>query len=350
MALKCELIVSSNTPHLQQLYTGFSMLHKSGIIKLEQTIKPIIKEGNSTLYNDDYLIVIINNKTLFYDIHDSDEIDLDNLSSCDFYFKRSYSQNKINTLKKYQSKIFPLGLNYEVLPNHVDYFAIKRNWFFCKSIDRLKHTIKTLDAHNILHFSEREKYLQNLPEPELPPKIIFMTRTWNPYDKIRKDSKVKERVEINDMRAACINELRREFKDDFFGGFMHTSYAKENYPEALLEHNYFSKKSNYIDMLRHYPICISTTGLHSSIGWKFAEYVAFSKAIITEKLNFETTGSLSVGSNYLEFSDLNSCLEAAHSLFTDKDLRSLLMKNNALYYHKHLKPDQLILQTILHAL
>jgi len=350
MALECELIVSSNAPHLQQLYTGFSMLHKKGIIKLKQTIKPNTEDDRSNLYNDDYLIVIINNKTLFYDIHDSNEIDLHNLSSCDFYFKRSYSQNKINTLKQYQSKIFPLGLNYEVLPNHVDYFAIKRNWFFCKGTDRLKNTIKTLDAHNILQFSEREKYLQSLPLPELPPKILFMTRTWNPYNKTRKNSKVTERVELNDMRAACITELRREFKDDFFGGFMHTSYAKANYPEALLENNEFSKKKNYVDMLRNYPICISTTGLHSSIGWKFAEYIAFSKAIISEKLNFETSNSLSVGTNYLEFCDLNSCLEATHTLFTDKDLRSLLMKNNALYYHKHLKPDQLILQTILHAL
>lgn len=39
-------------------------------------------------------------------------------------------------------------------------------------------------------------------------------------------------------------------------------------------------------MVKESDICITTTGLHRSIGWKFAEYIAASKAIVTEKLNY----------------------------------------------------------------
>ncbi|MBV1906550.1 MAG: hypothetical protein KUG75_10760, partial [Pseudomonadales bacterium] len=99
-----------------------------------------------------------------------------------------------------------------------------------------------------------------------------------------------------------------------------------------------------------YPICVATTGLHQSIGWKFAEYIAFSKAILSETLNFEVPGKLSEGMNFLEFTSAEACVENASILMSDHELRKKLMLNNAIYYHKNMRPDNLILRTILTAL
>ena len=54
-------------------------------------------------------------------------------------------------------------------------------------------------------------------------------------------------------------------------------------------------------MVKESDICITTTGLHRSIGWKFAEYIAASKAIVTEKLNYSPGTELKANTNFLEF-------------------------------------------------
>ena len=81
-----------------------------------------------------------------------------------------------------------------------------------------------------------------------------------------------------------------------------------------------------------------------------AEYIALSKAIVTEKMNFKVTGNLQKDINYLEFTSPKECLDKSARLFQDKNLRNDLMTNNAKYYNAYLRPDALIMNTILVAL
>jgi hypothetical protein len=94
--------------------------------------------------------------------------------------------------------------------------------------------------------------------------------------------------------------------------------------------------------LRSHPICVATTGLHGSIGWKLGEYVAFSKAIVSEKLVFGVPGDFAPEKHYIEFSSPEGCVEAAVRLVENRDLRARLMSNNAAYYRKYVRPDSLI--------
>ena len=94
----------------------------------------------------------------------------------------------------------------------------------------------------------------------------------------------------------------------------------------------------------------ATTGLHGSVGWKFAEYVAFAKAIVSEPLNCEVPGDFKPGQNYLTFRSPTELVEQASTLFSDNALRHALMTNNARYYLGYVRPDALVLNSLLAAL
>ena len=100
-------------------------------------------------------------------------------------------------------------------------------------------------------------------------------------------------------------------------------------------------------LLREFPIGIATTGLHGSIGWKLAEYVSYSKAIVTEKLNYRVPGHFEKELNYLDFVSPEGCVESAARLFQNYSLRCQLMINNYRYYQSYLRPDSLVLNTLL---
>ena len=148
------------------------------------------------------------------------------------------------------------------------------------------------------------------------------------------------------MRARCIELLRKEFGAHFTGGFKNTNYAVNNYKNVLLNDDILSSKANYIKLMKDHPICIATTGLHGSIGWKLAEYVAFSRAIGSERLNYSVPGNFDKNVNYLEFDTAEQCVEKAVKLFTDEDLRFEMMRNNNKYYHSNLRPDVLVNNTL----
>ncbi len=113
-----------------------------------------------------------------------------------------------------------------------------------------------------------------------------MARAWDPEGESAALSarEKTERTVINTTRARCIQLLRKELGSRFYGGFAPTRYAVQTYKGLVLKNPISAGKKNYLSLLQDYPICISTTGLHGSIGWKMGEYVAFSKAIVSERL------------------------------------------------------------------
>jgi hypothetical protein len=90
-------------------------------------------------------------------------------------------------------------------------------------------------------------------------------------------------------------------------------------------------------------------GLHQSIGWKFAEYVAASKAIVSETLHYDVPGAFGEGRNYLSFRTPEECVEAVSRLIRDDRLRQMIMRNNWNYYRRHVRPDRLVLGSLMAA-
>lgn len=357
-AIACQLFSHSNCAPLQQLYTGFSLLQRSGIVKIGQNI---VRQGIRNDHAAQHLryaryahlrAVIDGRLRLHYDVHDSREIDEEYLATSDCYFKRSFSSSYLNGLGKDRHKMRPLGLNYLVYPDSSDRFALQRGIFLPDpEKGKLKEVLRATGLGRRLMFSPTVSSLQSLPDTNAPSRILFMTGVWDPHDDPeRAHDKIEERIRINETRAGCVRLLRREFGSNFYGGLIHSEFARKNYRDALLPDNSLSASRNYFDILRRYPICVATSGLHGSIGWKFAEYVACAKAILSERLNYEVPGGLAQGVNYVEFHSAEDCVTQATRLFCDRQLRNSLMTGNAGYYQSHLRPDALVLKTILTAL
>lgn len=356
MRLNCEIIVNSDVDHVRQIYTGFSALHRQGFLKVTQTIPPEFLENHRDPrrwvdYKFFNTTVILDGKTkIVYDVHDWNWIDEEILRDADFYFKRSFDRDYLSTLAD-KDKVFPLGFNYSVSGSSRDYFRLRRAAFF-HGKDRFKHVVKSLkllESLGLAGEAEQQSNLEAPPAPEMEPKIIFMARAWD-TDKIEA-KRQKEQVEsINETRANCIRTLRKEFGDKFFGGLARDEYSTKNFPDALLPDESLSAKRNYLKLLKGFPICVATTGLNGSNGWKLAEYIALSKAIVTEPLVFEVTGDFAAGRNYFEFTDPATLVAAVRKLVDDADARHSMMIANRDYYKNFLRPDALIknsLETVL---
>ncbi|MCG8345900.1 MAG: hypothetical protein MI685_12190 [Chlorobiales bacterium] len=358
-SLRCKLLCHSVSPHLQQLYTGFGLLAKRGVIELTQNICNYGKRNAISLKNyrdwtHAHLRVELfdqNKKRIvaFFDNQDGEEIEVHHLEECDIYFKRSYSSHYISkSHHNNKEKIYPLGLNYKVLPDTLSLYALQRSLLVSDPIVKMaRSSIESVDSKNLLMFHPRLCHLQSLPLPSLEPKVLFMVTAYNPDScEVRNKEEKDERIHNNEFRAACIRALRKELGQNFYGGFIHNKFTKENYSDLLIDNAINSKKGNYLNLLRKYPICVATTGLEGSIGWKFAEYVAFSKAIITEKLQYDVPGNLMKNVNYLEFSMPYECVEKAMQLINDPDLRKMMMINNWDYYRHYVAPDMMILNAL----
>ncbi len=352
MKLDCELVSVSDAEHLQQIYTGFNLLYRQGFLNLRQTIPPEFLQNKTAPdrwvnYKFFNVKVIINGKTtVCYDTHDWNWIDEDVLRETDFYFKRSYDARYLSELKE-KDKVFPLGFNYEVTSPGKDLFRLERAAFY-ETKDKIKTIAKGLRIDKFLRGkgdSSRLDKLESYPDFTGEPKILFMARAWNP--RALPDKRQQEAVEaINENRAASIRILRREFGGSFFGGLARDDYSIENFKDCLLPDDSLSSKRKYLEILKDFPVCVATVGLNDSNGWKLAEYVAFSKAIITEPLRFEVTGNFAKETNYLEFTAPEELIESATRLFENKDLRFEMMMNNYRYYQSYLRPDSLILNSL----
>ncbi len=346
--IRCRLLYQSSSPHLQQLYTGFLMLHKSGAIRLSQerrqarTVYPS-RAQHLRDASHAHLDAVIEGKTrIHFDTHDSEEIATCELDDCDLYFKRSYLPTLVATLPPEQrSRIEPLGLNYRVLPSSIDWFAAQRAlWLRDTPVARMLK--EAFDARNRFGYKPRADGMEAPVELGAAPRVLFLAATYDPHDDpARSQDKNEDRISINETRARCIRLLKGALGERFTGGFANTAFARKRYPD-LIAPDSLTTQASYIATMRSHSICVATTGLHGSIGWKLAEYVAFSKAILSEKLVFGVPGDFGPGRNYLEFGSPEDCAAGAVRLVEDRDLRERLMLSNAAYYRDFLRPDALV--------
>lgn len=145
-----------------------------------------------------------------------------------------------NLLKNLEGreKVFPFGLNYENYAGNFDRFLLARSKFY-QGKEKLKIVLKTFGGASGFNIFE------DLPRPQIEPKVIFMARAWNP-EKIE-DKKQKAQTEaINETRAECVRLLRKEFGARFFGGLAVDDYSEKNFKDCLLPNETVSKQSNIL--------------------------------------------------------------------------------------------------------
>lgn len=348
-----------NSGHISQIYTGLYDLEAQGKIKLKHTSKFSHELRNSIPYVTLWLNVkdLKSGKYAYicFDMHDSGTIHaVDRLHLCDVYFKRSYHQRFLDPLDaNLQKKIFPYGLNYacrsknqrHALQRLLIYNFVNNNFkkhpfrtFRDISLELIKASSARLFKSSLNLFPPMESEFEVTPDKPAELKILFQTHLWEPT-LTRKISPNRLR-QINDMRANTVRALRSEFGDRFIGGVIHTPFAKENYPDCLASEK--TNKKNYMSLVKKCLIGVTTTGLHNSIGWSLPEYLAASKCILTEPLEYELPVSLKEGQNYLLFKTPGECVKMCKKILDNQRLANEMRYNNYKYYLSEVKPSALL--------
>jgi hypothetical protein len=333
--MKIRLNCWSNERHLSQIYTGLTMLHRLGQIELEQRIFPRPPPATDPkcpphlVHAKGWHCSLDSNGLRYYfDVHDSHEIDADALDSCDVYLKRGYVHTARN------AKVRALGLNYQVCADGFDLFELERRF----RLEGWRPAARYF-AHRQLTVSDFEA------EPTTgEPRVLFLCRTWQP-EPGRGRERNAERVVINDGRAACIVALRKAFGERCIAGFAPSAYAQLRYPQAVVSDPSITERRRYVRLMRTTPICVATVGLHRSNGWKLGEYIASSRAIVSEELQHDVPG-LVRGRNYLAFKTTSECVDRVGELMESQAKRSAIAEANRDYYLTRLRPDRFIANAI----
>ncbi len=337
---KCEFDYVPS-PHLSQIYDGFEKLRKIGIVET------IIKR-TSTHQNKPLLNVLVNNRYKFvYDTLDglnwiSGSIE-DNLKyyreniRADFYFKRSCNK-QIRDNAPLNCMVYPLGMNFSFQPE-----GKYPKMFYDSFVHLSRHNLifEKFYKKTTFYYKDFEYY----PIPSKKNKILFLTRLWDP-DEVKSNHLKEERKFINKTRIDCIKSCQKEFGNNFIGGLQHDSYLNIESKDLKMPFS-ITKKESFLNVIKESNICIATTGLHNSIGWKFGEYVAASRAILSEPLEYEIPGDFEENKNYFVFKKENELMNKVHFLLKNRDVIFDMMNNNYNYYNNFLRSDKLVLNTLL---
>ncbi len=355
--------VSPGNTHISQILAGYKLLEKQGILKIESA-QPCIAFRSSGNYEHNSIVEVeVGGKVIAYDmadgyqsIHRFDVLDKE-LERLDFYFKRS-CDSKRHTGMKNADKIKPLGLNYlcSCKGNPYDDFVADGH-----SLGELKRYLVYLKTkkNNIYDYSIFESNGRHYDDY----KLLFLTRLWDssgisaqnikrtyPYftdaqaaeeaDKWKAslDKATKDRIEY-------AKALREVYADKVIAGVSADLFSQKLCPELIVDSS-FTERRRYLDEIKKNYICITSEGLHQSIGWKFAEFIAAGKSIITEPLAYETVGGLEENRNYLSYNDTKSLLAACDRLMNDFDAVHAMESHNGEYYKSHLRPDKVVLDSL----
>lgn len=321
--------------HNAQTVTGFLMLKEAGC-----NVKIIddARNASNPFHGLPVIQVEYQGKKIIYD-HWDGYPSPDTMKACldwaDFYFKRSFSDEKNALLfPEDVGKMFPLGFNY-----HVTLKKSPMNDPFLKSL------AKYILGKNQSSYFTPEVFEGTPSAPAPVPNIIFCTRLWDPEDPSISTALQQERNVINDTRISIIRSLKQQYGSAFIGGLNDDPVSRKTAPDLIIPQQMTDRK-HYLKALHRCDICIGSMGLHESIGWKTAEYVAAAKAIVNETFHYRVPGDFLPGKNYLPYHTAEECLAAVRKLVNDPQLLLEMKVANHQYYLKYLRPDVLVSNTL----
>ena len=260
----------------------------------------------------------------FLDYNDRFELEPIGLEM-DRYFKRSLTPADVN------NGIRPLGFHFNY--SHRLYRLLREPGFARRS-----NRVEIARAIDVFAWTAWSHFARRVDEMFTPPedhggRVLFYTRLWEP-DRSRDPEEQERRRRMNDVRIQAVRVLRTMGNTDV--GIMSSAFARAACPDLLLSRKHTQSKE-YGRLLRGADIGIANEGLRGSPGWKIGEYVAGSKAVISNTITTVIPEFLP-DRNYLLFEDPLAIPELVATLRRGKRYRELQHANWE-YCRRHLHPD-----------
>lgn len=263
--------------HISRLLTGFHLLQNKGVFSID-----FIENTDNHRHTPHPQVVeaVVNERIIAFDMCDAFALNnpkgQEYLSKVELYFKRSYAVDIDQGLSSEElSKIRPFGFDYYATypKNPIDVHT--------NLISRCLKCAKDILGYNkcmyVDAFEGHADFKDNLS-------ILFMTRLWDPNEislegnlshelRAYREYMIEERIKINTDRIALVQNLRKLYGSAFFGGIQDSTFSRKKCPDLILPRFQIQKKA-YLNRMKRSDICIGSTGLHKSIGWKTGKYVA----------------------------------------------------------------------------
>lgn len=326
--LDVSLYCIGKTAHLSMPVTGFLMLQEQKKLRLKWEIDRENRRGYPYL---PLLGVDVSGKRIVLDLADGYDMPPGELAQAagqsDYYFRRSFSEEENAVLPAFlQRKMYPLGFHYHVSwpGNFMDSIGGKGG---------LKDEVFQIVFNGAPRRYFTPEKFKAPPKRSETPSILFYTRLWKPYE--------ESVARLNEERIHLVRMLKKRYGRWFTGGIQYSPLAMKMCRELVVGVAKTRRRS-YLHTLHQADICIGTIGLHRSVGWKTAEYISASKAIINESIPYEVPGNFQNGQNYLPFTGIEECCTQIEYLLGHPRKVYEMKCANADYYQKYLRPDRLI--------
>jgi hypothetical protein len=335
--------------HLSQLYEGLIRLAVRNYIAL-RFIHRKDSDGLKPIVNATLRMTRGREVRIVYDTLDGfnwldGETESENLRyfrdafKADFYFKRSLNKRLLEYSPD-KCTVLPLGLNTEFPVSEQPAFGRQT-----KSSSVWQVFKRLISSSGGSGGSETAVEFAFPPIRHAQSKVLLLTRLWDP-EGVPAGPVRDERIRMNEFRIQCVQQVRRDFGSHCTAGLSEDDLSRRLAPDLVFDYRTTNRES-FCRMTKQHDICVATAGLHGSIGWRFAEFVMASRAIISEPLVYEPAGNLLEGVNYLCFRTPSEISELSDRLLSNPTSMEEMMRRNLEYSLSYIYPEQHALQTLL---
>ena len=326
--------------HAQQVLAGALALREQGLAELDVHSEPVAPLG---AHPDNLLWMDVAHRghtsRLCFDLKDGAGIDPKHLANADLYFKRTLLSSAGVT----SPRVRPFGLNYQCyhtdLAAHrqldMQVFRRPRMARYVRQIrDRI--TMARPPASLVLKADEFESRASDACQNT----VIYFTRLW-PVEGVSSEV-ADQRRRINTQRVALVHGLSQAFGARFVGGLEDTPEARAQAPSLIARLS--TRKASYVERMKDSLVGVASTGLHESIGWKFAEYIAAARCVVSEPVRYELGDPVRADQHYLAYRNIDECLSACDRLLSRPEVAYAMRRANERYYAQSLRPDVALLR------
>lgn len=352
----CRLRITPAAMMCSAILAGLAQLARDGRIRLELELvpdAPPLTHGPWALRDKQRpqaMLEVAGGGRAVLDAHDGPEIEQHDLFGHELYFKRSLQPQAL--LLPGGERLRPLGLLNEVRNDFLDRHELASELAGPGStLARGRRLLRWLAWWGAARVGVGGR--PNLARMHAPPvtgqpqRVLMMARLWDPADVPAEEAAERAaREALNQRRIDCIRALRRAFGARFHGGLHPDAFARRFAPDLVLPSTRAGSRQEFLRQVRQHAVCVTSAGLRGSIGFRMAEFVAFSRAIVTEPLPHALPGEFAPGQNYLDYRDPDECVARVAQLFDRADLRERMAERNRDYYTGWLRPERIALRLV----